>query len=226
MRTQMNVKATARTLRPSLALALMVTALLGGACSSKAKFKLAEEERNPGYAAGAVGNVLVTALYPDADLEVRVVVESAFTSRLVELGVQAVPGYKHLDSYENLEGRVEEVTAKLEELGIDGIVLIDPIRARDYDPSSHEAQRAVYRAAGMSFSLIIATLDQARSEADASKYVMSVVLWNRWVKDYAWFGRYDIKAPNGWDLKYAKQHSADFASVVVGELRDEGLLAR
>ncbi|MHC4620108.1 MAG: hypothetical protein ACYTEQ_20365 [Planctomycetota bacterium] len=215
-----------RDLFHSCATALIgtVVLVLASGCSSSGTYSLAEVERNPAYAEEPLDDLMVMALYPDEELEVRVVVENAFSQQLQNEGVEVVPGFRHVQSYEGIETRTDEVAAKLQELQIDGLILFDPIRAKHYDPSEYENRRGFYRAMGMKTSTMFAAIGQLAAEADASKFVIEIALWNVEVRDLAWHGTWNIKAPNGYDLDHAKTYSAEFASIVVETLRAEGLV--
>lgn len=206
-----------------LTLGLVVLGCACG-CASSGRYSLAEAEKNPSYTQGPLNDLMVMALYADDELEVRVVIETALAAQLQAEGVQAEPGFRHFERYDDLETRVDEVTARLKELAIDGIILFDPIRAKHYDPSDYPNRRAFYRAMGMDTSAMFAALGQVAAEADASKYVIEIALWNVEVKDIAWHGTWKIKAPSGYDLEYAKAYSAEFAVIIAEKLRAEKLV--
>lgn len=193
-------------------------------CAPSGRYSLAEAERNPSYAQGPLDDLMVMALYPDDELEVRVVIESALAAQLRAEGVEVEPGFRHFESYDHLEARVAEVADRLADLEIDGIMLFDPIRARHYDPAEYESRRAFYRTMGMDTSTMFAALGQMAAEADASKFVIEIALWNVDIRDFAWHGTWQIKAPGGYDLDYAKAYSAQFAVIIAEKLREEKLI--
>lgn len=206
-----------------LALGLVVFGFTGG-CATSGRYTLTEAEKNPSYAQGPLDDLMVMALYPDDELEVRVVIETALAAQLQAEGVEAEAGFRHFDRYDDLEARVAAVSARLAELEIDGIILFDPIRARRYDPSEYANRRAFYRAMGMDTSAMFAAFGQLAAKADASNVVIGTSLWNVEVQDIAWQGTWKIKAPSGYDLDYAKAYSAEFATIIAERLRAEKLI--
>jgi len=108
--------------------------------------------------------------------------------------------------------------------GVDTVVFIDPIRAKDCDPGECTARRSAYRALGLDSSATVNLINQLAAEADAAKYVMEVTVWSPNSKSFGWGGTYNINAPNGYDTEYAKQYTADFATEVAVDLRAAGFL--
>lgn len=193
-------------------------------CAASGRYTLTEAEMNPSYTQGPLDDLMVMALYPDEELEVRVVIESALAAQLRAEGVEVEPGFRHFESYDDLETHVAEVADRLADLGIDGIILFDPIRARRYDPSEHANRRAFYRAMGMDTSAMFAAVGQLAAEAEASNFVIGISLWNVEIQDIAWQGTWKIKAPGAYDLEYAKEYSAEFGAILAETLRSENLI--
>ena len=165
----------------SLALSIVI---LGSACSSQPSVEQTKAQRTA-VATAPASDVMVMALYKDQDLEVRVIVEDAFCESLATEGLECEPGFRHVTSYQNLEARKYEIGRTLAELEIGTLIMIDPIRAVDFDPSEYENRRAIYQSMGMDASLVFASFGQLTASADASKYVMQILVWDRQAQDLA-----------------------------------------
>ena len=204
------------------AIALLTIAVT--ACSSKASLELADSQSDPAYTQKPAESIAVLAWYKDDQFETRALIENAFTAAWRGSGIDAQPGYRFFDRYEGLTEQVEATAAKLVDAGVDTVVFIDPVRAKDYDPGEYTARRSAYRALGLDSSATINLINQIAAEADAAKYVMEVTVWSPSSKSFGWAGTYNINAPNGYDSEYAKQYSADFANEVAEDLRAAGIL--
>jgi len=194
------------------------------AIGCSASYALKNAQKSPGHSGGPMKKLMVMAFYADDDLEARVVVETAFVERMTALGLDVVPGFKHFDRYHVLNGREAEVTAKLDSLGLDGLLVFDPIRAKNHDQSAYEDERAWYRALGMDSADFWGAVEQIGDSEDASNFVVQVVLWSRASQSTAWQGTWDIYAPEGYKLEYAREYSQEFADIVIGRLRAERLV--
>ncbi|MGI9318202.1 MAG: hypothetical protein ACR2QW_12805 [bacterium] len=200
----------------------MVTVL--SACTHNATIKLTETSTNPTHTGSAMGKIAVFALYGNDEFELRALVENTITKQMQQEGIDVTPGYRFSDSYQDLENRLEELDNWLVNNDIDGILFVDPVRAKAFDPREHAERRSAYRALGLSSAALVNLISSSAQESDASKYVMDITLWDRRSMDYTWYGIYDIKANHGYDPEWIKKHLSDFSQAIVGELKQQGLV--
>ena len=195
-------------------------------CAGGPSLTLTESQMNPHYIQPPAQHVLVMALYPDAEFELRALAENAFTGRLNEEGAQATPGYRYFDKYEGLLAGVgvDEAAQQVLDKGIDTVIFIDPLRAIAYDPGESAARRDAYRVWGLDTAAGFDLMGDLAEEADAAKVVMQVTLWSPAQKEIGWTGNYNSNAPNNYDVEIAKGYFAEFASAVAEQLRQDGFL--
>ena len=193
-------------------------------CAQNAKIKLTESSVNPELTGVVMDKIAVFALYSDEEFELRALAENTITQQMRQDGLDTVPGYRFNDSYKDLENRLDELKAWMEREDVDGILFIDPVRAKAFDPREHAQRRSAYRALGMDTSAFVNLISASIQESDASKYVLDISLWDRNVTDFVWYGIYDIKAKYGYDPEWIKKHLSDLSQVITDELKQEGLV--
>lgn len=193
-------------------------------CAQNAKIKLTESSVNPEHTGAVINKFAVFALYSDEEFELRALAENTITKQMRQEGLDVVAGYRFNDSYKDLENRLDELKAWMERQDVDGILFIDPVRAKAFDPREHAQRRSAYRALGMDTSAFVNLISASIQESDASKYVLDISLWDRNVTDFVWYGIYDIKAKYGYDPEWIKKHLSDLSQVITDELKQEGLV--
>jgi len=188
-------------------------------CSST--YELTNSNSSPQLANTQVNDIMVMILYPDDMIEVRVALEKSLADEFNKNGIKAYCAYTSISSYEDLEDRTDEIKSAMEKNNTRNLLMIDPVRALDHDESKYYNEVAVYRALGMESTEFWSTVTELAESADASRFIMGVILWNMDVGDFLWQGTYNIKAPGGYDLQNAKIYAADFAKVILKTIEGE-----
>lgn len=204
-------------------LLLAAIALVSG-CAGAPKVQMVNSEQDLSAMSSPARNLLVMALYPDEDEETRVVIENAVVQAFRDAGLQASAGYRALESYDDMGSQEEAIKAVLRKQGQDAIVMIDPVRVKDYDPEAYAARRAAYRAWGMDTSASFALMGQLAAEADAAKAEMDVLMWDLGSERFVWYSEYDLNAPGAYELKVARQYASEFGGIVAEQLKKSGLV--
>ena len=203
---------------------LLILAMSVSSCSYKGKFKLIEAERNSTYQGTSPEKVMVMALFPLTDIQTRVLWESTFLGQFAAKGINMVPAYKHFDDYSNLTERIEEITQKLDELGIEALLIIDPIKMNADDLSAVNDRITIYRSMGMDSAAMISLFEKWGRQAKLTKFTMGITYWDREIKEYGWFGTYKIKAEGAYYEEVGKKHLVNFADVIYEQLVEEQLI--
>lgn len=209
----------------STTIMLLVLALAGG-CAGSPSVEMVSSRQDTSAMASPARNVLVMALYPDEDEETRVVLENAVVSAFRGAGIEASGGFRAIESYKNMAEREEEIKALMRERAHDAIVMIDPIRVKDFNPEAYAARRAAYRAWGMDSSASFALIGQLAAEADAAKAEMDVLMWDLGSERFVWHAEYDLNVPGAYELEVARQYASDFGSMIADQLNSLGLVEK
>lgn len=201
---------------------LLVLLTLNSACSNS--YELVQSEKNSDFVGPPTDKLVVMALYPDENLDLKVVVENEFVQHFKSIGIETSAGYKYFDSYLNIEDRIDEFSEKLEGLGIETVLIIDPVRAIEHDENDYLARNNFYQTFGMKTASFWASIGELAESSDAANFVMAVTLWNRVINDFVWMGTYDINAPGGYNMKAGKEFTKEFAGIVAEHLKTERMI--
>lgn len=201
-----------------------IATLLLSACAGEPSVKEGTSQRNLDAMSGPASKVLVMALYPDQNLDVRVVIENAVVEGFRKSGVGASAGYRVFESYAGLDTRVAEVKKGMHDGGFDALVLVDPFRVVDHDPGEWAQRRSVYQAFDLRYSSTFNAIGQMAEEAESAKSEFDVTVWDLGNETFVWYKEYDLNAPGGYDLGVAKQYAVEFGKMVAGTLHAEGVV--
>ena len=199
-------------------------AFLMSACAGTPSVELANTQKDDSSMQAPADSVMVMALYPDADEQTRVVIENAVVDAFRRMGIDATAGFRLTESYKSLGGREEEIKQIMVAHGLDAIVMVDPIRVKDFDPAAYDARRAAYRAWGMNTSAAFNMIGRLAAEADSAKAEIDVLLWDRRSENFVWHAEYDLNAPGSYEMEVAQQYASEFGKLVATKLKDEGLV--
>ena len=202
----------------------LTIAFLLSACAGSPKVELANTEKNSSAMTGAAEKVLIMGFYPEDDMETRVVIENALVSAFRKEGVDADPGFRVFENYLYVEQNVEQLKKGMDDGGYDALVIIDPIRLKEFSNEEWYAQRNAYRALGMDNAATINMFRHAAAEADAAKVEMDVLVWDRGSEQFTWHSEYDMNLPGAYELNSAKTYADEFGTMVATQLRSEGLV--
>lgn len=187
-------------------------------CSST--YQLTNSKYSPELKDSELNDLMIMVLYPDNIIETRVALEISVADEFTKKGLKAYCAYKSFSSYENLENKTDEIKSALEKNSTKNLLLIDPIRSLEHDESRYYDEVAIYRALGMESTEFWSTVGELAESADASRFVMGVLLWNLDSEDFIWQGTYDIKAPGGYDLQMAKEYAKEFADIILKSIEE------
>ncbi len=201
---------------------LLVLLTLSVACSSG--YELVQSEKNNDFAGPPADKLVVMALYSYENLDLKVIVENEFVQHFKSIGIETSADYKYFDSYLNFEDRIDEFSEKLDGLGIETVLIIDPVHAIEHDDNDYLARNNFYQTFGMKTASFWASIGELAESSDASNFVMAVTLWNRVIKDFVWMGTYDINAPGGYNMEAGKEYTKEFAGIVAEQLKTEKLI--
>lgn len=208
----------------SAAFALLFTLALA-ACSTSTSLSSRDMRVDESYTGGPVGRILVLALVEDDAHDSRVIIERGFTHAMRDAGIDVLAGYTRFDSVDQLLAEPSGFEPRLQELGVDAVLLLDPLRLdTDYDPTAYDDRRTIYRELGWDISESVAFWSKVAHESSASKVVMNAGLWQPRSDRDLWSATYDIKAPFNYDVDMARAHTAEFAKQVINDLRANGLV--
>lgn len=194
------------------------------ACAGGPSIKEGNSQKNLDVMAGPASRVLVMALYPEQDMDTRVVIENAVVGGFRQSGVDAAAGFRTFETYSGLDSRVAEVKRAMEAGGFDALLILDPIRVKSHDPGEWAERRSAYRAFDLSTAATFNLIGQLSEEADAAKAQFDVTVWDLGSESFVWHMEYDFNAPGSYDLDVARQYADEFGTMVSGTLRSEGVV--
>lgn len=203
---------------------MAIATMLLSACAGDPSVKEGTSQSNLDAMSGPASKVLVMALYPEQNMDVRVVIENAVVDGFRKSGVGASAGYRVFESYAGLDTRVAEVEKGMRDGGFDALVLVDPFRVVDHDPGEWAERRSLYQAFDLRYSSTFNAIGQIAEEAQAAKSEFDVTVWDLGSESFVWYKEYDLNAPGGYDLGVAKQYAVEFGKMVAGTLRSEGVV--
>ena len=193
-------------------------------CAGSPSVELVDVKRGAAAMESPASKVLVMALYPDKDLGTRTVIENALVGAFRQSGIESTAGYKVFETYAGLDDQVDLLKGKMQTGGFDALVIVDPIRAKAFDPGEYAARRSAYRALGLDSSASFNLIGQMAAEADAAKAEMDVLVWDRQSEQFVWHAEYDLNAPGGYELEVAREYASEFGKIVAEKLKSEGLV--
>ncbi len=196
-----------------------VTFCMAYACSSTYKFT--EMYSSEHLKKTNINNLMLMVLYPEDMIETRVALETSMADEFKKNSIQAYCGYMSLGSYNNLADRTEEIKSALREANTDNLLIIDPIRAIEHDPSAYHNEVAFYRAFRMESAEFWSSVTEIIESADASNFIYGVSIWNMQAGEFIWQGTYDIHAPGGYELQNAKAYAREFSKVILDTLKEK-----
>jgi len=202
----------------------IIVCLLLTACAGAPSVKVAGSQQDTSRMAGPASRVLLMALYPEEDLQTRVVMENAVVNAFRQSGVDASAGYREFESYSGLENDVAELKDRMRAGGFDALVIVDPIRITHHDPGEWASRRSAYRALGMDTSASINLIGQLSEQAAAAKAEIDVLVWDRGSESFVWHTEYDLNAPHSYDIEVARQYADEFGKMIADSLRTDGLV--
>ncbi len=194
-------------------------ALLLSSCTSY--YNLRDKIVTPELINIPLDNFLVMVMYPDEKIETRVALETNIAAELKENGKKVSCGYTEISSYDNLDDQVDDIIASMKQKNAKNLLIFNPIVASEYSNTDYYNEVAIYRALGMESAEFWSSVESLAESAEASRFVIEVSVWNINVQKFVWKGTYDIKAPGGYDLQYAKHYSRKFVSIVLEDLSNE-----
>lgn len=194
------------------------------ACAGAPSIREGQSQRNLDVMTGPASRILVMALYPEENMETRVVIENAVVGGFRTSGVEASAGYRVFESYAGLETRVDEVKQAMNAGGFDALLIVDPIRVTSHDPGEWAQRRSAYRAFDMKTAATFNLIGQLAEEAEAAKAEIDATVWDPGSESFVWHMEYDLNAPGSYDLDVARQYADEFGKMVSGTLRSEGVV--
>lgn len=206
------------------AVCIIFVTLLITACAGDPSVKEGVSQSNLDAMSGPASKVVVMALYPDQNLDVRVVIENAVVDGFRQSGAEASAGFRVFETYSGLEARVAEVKKVMRAGGFDALVLVDPFRVVDHDPGEWAQRRSVYQAFDLRYSSTFNAIGQMAEEAESAKSEFDVTVWDLGSESFVWYKEYDLNAPGGYDLNVAKEYAVEFGKMVSSTLRSEGVV--
>jgi hypothetical protein len=199
-------------MRPWLAAAALTLLLLGGCASTS----LVNQWKAPDYVTGPMRKVMVVGVTKQPS--VRRVFEDEFSTRLKAAGVEAVPSYTVIKE----DGQADEAVLEnaVQGLGADGVLVtrlvnrehVTQVSPGFYHPAPWLGFYGWYSSAWMGYyePPMVYQYDVVTAETSLYSPPQSTLVWS---------GTTETFSP-----KDVKKETGDFAEVIIGALRKEGII--
>lgn len=198
-------------------IALILIALFAFSCSGT--YNLTQSSKESELSGIRLDNMMVLVMYPDSDIESRVALEKSVTDHLKAKGLKASPGFNFIPSYNQLESQASNIIEIMESNGFDNVLVIDPLSYKKYSDTDNYNSAMAFRAIGWETAELFTNVSALVEQSQASNFIMGVALWNKPVEKFVWEGTYNVNAPDGYDLDYAKLYSVEFIDQVLKDIR-------